>query len=190
VAGAANDTVTWFVNRTRVGTGDTLEKVFAPGAAYIVCAHLSTSLGCQTQSCQLIGVPDSLGNMAPPDSVNPGGPNVPPPGDSLGTTPPDSTGPTPPDSTLPPPPDSLAGFLPSYPNPATNKAYVDVHLDNPTMIYIRVYNGMGNQVEQQQVSGYTGNNRVPVSLTGLQSGIYLIQLQYGNTIKRSRIQKL
>jgi Secretion system C-terminal sorting domain len=211
VAGAAaRDSVFWTINGTAAGTGDTLQKYLAKGV-YTVCANLRTSLGCQSQSCQTIYVSDSIGGTPPPDSTYPTPPppdsTYPTPPDSIhrivppdsvvnpggpGNPPPDSTGPTPPDTTVNPGgpniPDS--SFMSSYPNPTSNQAWVDLKLDNPQTIYIRVYNSMGNQVEQQQVSGYAGNNHIPVSITGLQSGIYLIQLQYGNTLKKARIQKL
>ena len=189
IGNATHDSVFWTINGTAAGTGDTLHKYLAPGA-YTVCANLRTSLGCTSQFCASFYATDSTGGTPPPDSIH----QVPPP-DSIVTIPPDSSRPTPPDSAINPggpniPVDSIAGFQPSYPNPATSQTWLDLRLDNPQAIYIRVYNSMGNQVEQVQVSGYSGNNHIPVSLAGLQSGIYLIQLQYGNTIKRSRIQKL
>lgn len=168
VAGATSDSVTWRINDTLAGFGDTLSRVLQRGT-YTVCATLVTSSGCRSQYCQTINV----GDTATP----------PPPGDTTGTT-------TPPDSTVTPPSDSTAQMIRSYPNPAYSFTNVILKLDNPQMIYIRVYNSMGGQVETRTVSGYKGENIVTVPLGSLQAGIYYIELQYGNVIKRSRIQKL
>jgi hypothetical protein len=86
--------------------------------------------------------------------------------------------------------DSLPGYQSSYPNPASNAAHLDVRLGSSSMIYIRVYNSMGSQVGQMSVAGYPGYNHLSVPINGLQQGIYYIQVQYGNEIRRSRIQKL
>jgi hypothetical protein len=88
------------------------------------------------------------------------------------------------------PPDTTAQLIRSFPNPAYSFTNVLLRLDNATMIYIRVYNSMGGEVEQKTVSGYRGVNIVKVPLGSLQQGIYYIELQYGNEVKRSRIQKL
>jgi hypothetical protein len=194
LAGATADTVSWFIDGTPAGMGDTLHRYLSPGT-YTVCVDLSTNLGCRSQSCQTIQVRESA-TTVPPDSTRP----TPP--DST-HTPPDSTRPTPPDSTHTPldslinrpdsnfhVTDSLPGYQPSYPNPATTTAHLDIRLNSSSMIYIRVYNSMGSQVKQISVSGYPGDNHLSVPIGGLQQGIYYIQIQYGNEIRRSRIQKL
>ena len=162
LAGAVSDTVTWTVNDTLVGRGDTLVRVLSNGASTI-CANLVTSSGCQSQYCQTIQVGDTT---TPP----------PPPTDSTGVpvTPPDSAG----------------QLIRCFPNPAYNATYVIIRLDKEEVIYVRVYNSMGSEVEQNTVSGFAGTNSVRVPLASLQQGIYYIQLQYGNEVKRSRIQKL
>ncbi len=211
LAGATHDTVSWSVNGTAAGVGDSLTRSFTPGT-YTICVYLNTNL-CRSQQCQTINVTDSVGGPVPPDSII----RVPP--DSIVTVPPDSIGKVPPDSIIRVPPDSigklppdsigivppdsigtrpdstygadsLAHYVPSYPNPTSNQVYMDVRLDKAEMIYIRVYNSMGNQVQQVSVSGMQGNNHLSLPIAGLQSGIYYIQIQYGNVTSRSRIQKL
>jgi hypothetical protein len=167
---------------------------------YTVCATLSTSLGCRVQSCVTIGAQDSVPpSQPPPDSVtNPGGPNPPP--DSVITVPPDSTHPSPPDSVRPSPPDSVqpsapdsllqGHFISSYPNPATSQANLAVTLDKAATIYVRVYNSMGSQILSTSQSGYPGSNTIVIPVANLPKGIYYVQIQYGNTILKSKIQKL
>jgi hypothetical protein len=183
LAGASIDTVTWTVNGTVAGTADTLIRNFQPGT-YTVCVNLNTNTGCRTQSCQTVVVTDSA----------PTPPVVTPP---VTVTPNDSTV-TPPDSTMTPidtigrnRSDSTAGSnLSSYPNPTSGQVRLDVPLDQPGMIYIRIYNSMGSQVQATSVSGYQGVNHVDLPLSDLATGIYYIQVQYGNTIRRSKVQKL
>ncbi|HEV2483386.1 MAG TPA: PKD domain-containing protein [Puia sp.] len=88
------------------------------------------------------------------------------------------------------PPDTAGQFIRCFPNPAYSWTDVILLLKDPAMIYVRVYNSMGGEVEEKTVSGFRGTNIVNVPLGSLQQGIYYIQLQYGNELKRSRIQKL
>lgn len=81
-------------------------------------------------------------------------------------------------------------FISSYPNPAASQAGIDLTLTQPAMIYIRVYNSMGNPVLSTTVPGSQGMNHIKVPIGGLGSGIYYIQVQVGQESKMSKIQKL
>jgi PKD repeat protein len=209
LAGATSDSVTWTINGSVAGYGNTLNQVLQPGQ-YTICATLSTNLGCRSQGCQTIVAGDSTATppvVTPPDTAITVPPTIPPdstvktpptiPPDSIVTTPPA----TPPDSNVTRPPDSSVvhpiivstdslGSLFSYPNPASGQVHMDLKTDKAEMIYIRVYNSMGSLVQAVAVSGIQGNNQLSLNVSGLQSGVYSIQIQYGNEIKRSRIQKL
>jgi hypothetical protein len=184
------DTVTWTINGTPAGRGDSLTRVLSRGA-YTVCATLSTSVGCRVQSCVTIGGLDSMpSNPPPPDSVLP----EPPPDTVLPNhpAPPDSVLPSPPDSVQPSAADSLlqGHFISSYPNPATSQANLVVTMDKPATIYIRVYSSMGSEILSTSQAGYPGSNPIVIPVASLPTGIYYVQLQYGNTILKSKIQKL
>jgi hypothetical protein len=193
VSSGTIDTVTWTINGTPAGQGDSLNRKLS-GGVYIVCATLSTSLGCRVQSCVTIGGLDSIpSNPPPPDSVlpsppppdsaiNPGGPRIPP----------DSVLPSPPDSVQPSAPDSLlqGHFISSYPNPATSQANLVVTMDKAATIYTRVYSSMGGEILSTSQVGYPGSNSIVIPVANLPTGIYYVQLQYGNTILKSKIQKL
>ncbi len=145
------------------------------------------NLGCRSQLCQsfyFTGTvpPDSIGTV-PPDSIH----NVPPPDSIYHVPPPDTTHR---DSTTNGPSDSSRNFVSSYPNPATYVVGMNVQLDKAEMISIRVYNSMGSQVQQILVPGVAGGNHLSLPISGLQSGIYYIQIEYRNETKRSRMQKL
>jgi Secretion system C-terminal sorting domain len=191
LAGATSDSVTWTINGSLAGYGNILNRVLPPGQ-YTVCASLSTSLGCRTQSCQSIFVTDSGSTppvVIPPDTaIITVPPNIPP--DSNVTVPPDSTGRLPVDTAYWPPLDSLANYLSSYPNPVSGQVHMELKTDRAEMIYIRVYNSMGGMIKTVAVPGIQGANQLSLNVSNWQSGIYYIQIQYGNEIKRSRIQKL
>lgn len=78
----------------------------------------------------------------------------------------------------------------SYPNPATTQVGLTVTLTSYTNIDVRVYNSMGVLALTQTVSGYPGNNQITLPIGNLPAGIYYIELQYGDTILRSKVQKL
>jgi PKD repeat protein len=185
LGGATQDTVTWMVNGTRVGTGDTLKRVLAAGQ-YAICASLSTSTGCQSQSCQNITVTDSSTTTPPPVVTPP---------DTAITIPPDSTVKLPADTThrdttINRTTDTLGSFLSSYPNPVSGQVHMDLKMDKAEMINIRIYNSMGTQVQAIAIAGIQGTNQLSLNVSNLQSGVYYIQIQHGSEVKRSRIQKL
>jgi hypothetical protein len=138
--------------------------------------------------------PDSVLPSPPPDSAtNPGGPPIPP--DSVLPSPPDTVlpnQPPPSDSVAPSAPDSLlqGHFISSYPNPATSQANLVVTMDKAATIYIRVYSSMGSEVLSTSQAGYPGTNTIVIPVASLPTGIYYVQLQYGNTILKSKIQKI
>jgi len=243
LAGAASDSITWKVNDTLAGTGDTLVRGLHNGMN-TVCAYLVTNLGCQSQACIGIMVGDTTTTPPPPscsisityshDSTRSAQPYTFTAYPAIGSATSDSivwtvndtlagTGTSltrsfangnytvcaalttnlgcqstacqtinVSDTTGVPvtPPDTAGQLIRCFPNPAYSETNVLVRLDNPEVIYVRVFNSMGIEVEQKSVSGFVGVNVVRIPLGSLQKGIYTIQLQYGNEIKRSRIQKL
>jgi hypothetical protein len=90
--------------------------------------------------------------------------------------------------------DSVSGssghYINSYPNPATSQVTLDVTLDEYTAVEIRVYNSMGSLVLSRVVSGSPGVNQITLPIANLPMGVYYIELQYGDTILRSKVQKL
>jgi len=241
LAGGIIDTISWTINGTLVGVGDSLANRYLPDGSYSVCATLSTSLGCRVQSCQQILVMDSVSGLP-----------VPPPSDSCTIT--FTAVPNPRHSNeysftvvnsekydsivwfvgdsllsrraygpvfhytytdtgcynvtvearfahtcnvsssqvihIDSLPGGPGGYITAYPNPATTQVGLTVSLTKAATIDIRVYNSMGNQVQLTTVSGYPGVNQVTLPIANLPIGVYYIQLQYGNTILKSKIQKL
>jgi PKD repeat protein len=87
-------------------------------------------------------------------------------------------------------PAAASGFVASYPNPATSQAYLDLVLPSDNSIRIGVFNTMGNNVQTLVIAGTKGQNRITIPIGALPTGIYYVQIQYGNEVLQSKIQKL
>jgi hypothetical protein len=81
-------------------------------------------------------------------------------------------------------------FISSYPNPSSTQVSLTVTLSSSSNVDIRVYNSMGGEVLSRTVSGSPGANQITLPIANLPVGIYYIELQYGGTILRSKIQKI
>lgn len=79
----------------------------------------------------------------------------------------------------------------SYPNPIPGGTLtLPLILDNQQKVRITVYNTRGVAVLVQERNYSQGYNRIQVPVNALQRGQYFIDIQYGNTRKRSVFQKL
>jgi len=81
-------------------------------------------------------------------------------------------------------------FISSYPNPAASQVNMDLKLSKDNSIYIHIFNSMGNEMLTRQVAGTIGINHITIPTSNLPTGIYYVQIQYGNEVRRSKIQKL
>jgi len=90
------------------------------------------------------------------------------------------------DSVLP----AARNFISSYPNPAVSQANINLNLSQENAIHITIFNSMGNQVLTTVVAGNKGPNHITLPISNLPTGIYYVQMQYGNETSRSKIQKL
>ena len=67
-----------------------------------------------------------------------------------------------------------------YPNPTTNMAWVTINVTSPTSLIIKLVDAKGNTVQVQTARLSTGANTVPLSVKGVASGIYQVQLVWNN----------
>jgi len=86
-------------------------------------------------------------------------------------------------------PNSIAQ-MPAYPNPAANNVNLNIPMNADNNITINIYTAMGNLIITQQFAGTAGNNQITIPVQTLQSGVYYMEINYGNQVKRSRFQKL
>ena len=87
-------------------------------------------------------------------------------------------------------PNGAGRYIESYPNPATTQVTLYLTLTSYSTINVRVYTSMGGLVLTRTVSGYPGVNQITLPIANLPTGVYYIELQYGDTILRSKVQKL
>jgi hypothetical protein len=67
-----------------------------------------------------------------------------------------------------------------YPNPAQGSAVIVFALEQNTSVNVNVVNAVGQTVKSVKTNGNTGENAVRLDLSGLSSGIYLVNLKAGN----------
>lgn len=67
-----------------------------------------------------------------------------------------------------------------YPNPATNNATLGINLTSNSKVELQVLNTMGQLVKSSKADGQMGSNTIQVDLSGLASGIYMLNVKVGN----------
>lgn len=78
----------------------------------------------------------------------------------------------------------------TYPNPAYgNTVSIRLDLEQPAKVKLSIYNSYGNLLQTIEKTYTTGQNRISIPVDKLRTGIYYIDIQYGNTRKRSIFQK-
>jgi len=87
--------------------------------------------------------------------------------------------------------DSIAGnAILTYPNPATNEVHVDINLSMNNTIIANVFGVYGNKILTKQIAGSGGNNQVIIPVQNLATGIYYIEIKYGDKTKHGRFLKM
>ncbi|MBC7390311.1 MAG: T9SS type A sorting domain-containing protein, partial [Opitutaceae bacterium] len=80
--------------------------------------------------------------------------------------------------------ESIAGFT-LYPNPANNEAIVSLNLNKAENLTINFFDMKGNQVlSGVQKSFGKGVNQVILNTSGLENGIYMVQISTGSKTTR------
>lgn len=80
--------------------------------------------------------------------------------------------------------------LNTYPNPASNQVSINISLPENTSVMVNIFSISGNIVATKKLEGFAGANIISMPVQNLQSGIYYIEIKYGNETKRSRFQKM
>jgi PKD repeat protein len=85
-------------------------------------------------------------------------------------------------------PDNITG-IPVYPNPASRLVRLDVNLESPALLQVRVLDGTGSPKIQFSSPARTGNNNIAIPVEKLSSGLYIVEIRYGNQVKLAKFQK-
>jgi PKD repeat protein len=84
-----------------------------------------------------------------------------------------------------------ASSLRCYPNPVSgDMVRINLNMEEPAMLYYKVYNLNGNLVYQSQKQGLLGANMLLIPIQQLNRGQYFVDIVYGEQRKRSIFQKL
>ncbi|TDW96488.1 PKD domain-containing protein [Dinghuibacter silviterrae] len=78
----------------------------------------------------------------------------------------------------------------TYPNPVTDIVHVNLNLPVTEPIRVTIYNAEGVPMDAFQTGGVSGLNILSIPVKNLSRGIYFMHIQYGNTSRESRFQKL
>lgn len=78
------------------------------------------------------------------------------------------------------------------PNPTSDKVFIDFEINNlnTTQTMISIYSTAGQLVSQKTVATAKGQNRFQMDLSEINSGLYRIVVQNGQTIKTKTISKI
>jgi photosystem II stability/assembly factor-like uncharacterized protein len=86
---------------------------------------------------------------------------------------------------------SLKSGIRCYPNPFSSSATIEYELTQPDKMEIKIYNQTGQVIEQIiREKGQKGKNNFLWQTKDLPSGIYFIQLQFGNEVVTKKMIKL
>lgn len=77
----------------------------------------------------------------------------------------------------------------AWPNPAVNTISLDVPLDRPGQVLIKIMDGNGAVSRVFSKNGTTGNNRFVLPVDGLSQGFYLVEIRTSSKSWLSRFQK-
>ncbi|MBL7909566.1 MAG: T9SS type A sorting domain-containing protein [Bacteroidia bacterium] len=74
-----------------------------------------------------------------------------------------------------------------YPNPASNNATLVIGLKDNLSVDIAVLNAIGQTVKSSKTQGQVGENSINVDLTGLSTGIYMVNIKVGNASSTKKL---
>jgi hypothetical protein len=83
----------------------------------------------------------------------------------------------------------LATRLTAFPNPAVDQLQLLVDIDENTDAQLRIYNSAGQLLRQETIGLNPGENRFPVSLAQMTSGIYWLEINNGTAASRLPLMK-
>jgi hypothetical protein len=74
-----------------------------------------------------------------------------------------------------------------YPNPASNYATLEIDLKNNSSVDITVLNTIGQLVKTTTAQGQVGENTINIDLSGLSTGIYMVNIKVGNASSTKKL---
>lgn len=75
-----------------------------------------------------------------------------------------------------------------FPNPTSEHAFVQMHLNHPAPVQVRVVDMLGRIHFQQDLGDMIGEQWMPIPTSRLADGIYLVQVQAGSALETHKLQ--
>lgn len=74
-----------------------------------------------------------------------------------------------------------------YPNPASNNATLAIDLKDNSNVEVAVMNMIGQVVKTNKTQGQVGENNINIDLTGLASGVYMVNVKIGSAASTKKL---
>lgn len=84
---------------------------------------------------------------------------------------------------------AASGRIPVYPNPARSVVTLDITVESATTLQMRVLDGTGSAKIQFSAPARAGTNHISIPVERLSSGLYMVEIRYGNQVKMAKFQK-
>jgi PKD repeat protein len=84
---------------------------------------------------------------------------------------------------------TYTGRIPVYPNPANTLVRLELELESAALLQVRVLDGAGTPKMKFVSPGRAGNNNIAIPVEKLGSGMYVVEIRYGNQLKLAKFQK-
>ena len=76
-----------------------------------------------------------------------------------------------------------------HPNPVQQMLFVSISVPDVMTVQLRLYDAKGAIVKQLQTNLLKGNNELQLNMTGLTKGVYVLDANWGNNNKTSKVVK-
>ncbi len=76
-----------------------------------------------------------------------------------------------------------------YPNPATDNSFINLNLNNNEKVTVTVMSADGKIVADKSYGELNGNMRLPINLSGLSNGLYLVKVMIGEQLTTMTLVK-
>ncbi len=74
-----------------------------------------------------------------------------------------------------------------FPNPASNNAILSIDLKDNNNVEVAVLSSIGQLVKNSKTQGFIGQNNINIDLTGLSSGVYMVNVKVGNVTNTKKL---
>ncbi|MDP1800669.1 MAG: T9SS type A sorting domain-containing protein [Bacteroidota bacterium] len=82
---------------------------------------------------------------------------------------------------------SSLGNIEIYPNPASGEAVLAINLEDNSSVEVTVLNTIGQVVKTNKAQGQVGENTISIDLSGLSTGIYMVNIKVGNASSTKKL---